>query len=72
MRRKDITFILNYYAKDSDGNTKMFKDSADRSTTRLVSLYTICRSEGKARKLGELKIGESYHEYGGRNFKRIS
>ena len=70
--KRDITFTLDYHAKDAEGKTKMFKDSADKSTSRLVSLYTICRSEHKARKLGELQIGETYSEFGGRSFTRIS
>jgi len=71
-RLKDITFILNYYGKNPDGSTKLFKDSHDRSETRLVSLYTLCKSERKARRLGELSIGESYCEHYGRTFTRIS
>jgi len=71
-QRKDISFTLKYHATNPDGSTKMFKDSHDKSTSRLVSLYTICRSENKARSLGQLEIGESYSEWGNRKFTRVS
>jgi len=72
LSKRDSTHIIKLYATNPDGSTKLFKDSQDKSTSRLVSLYTLCRSEGKARLLGNLEIGESYTEWTGRSFKRIS
>ena len=71
LKNSDVTFSQSYYGKNPDGSTKMFKDGNDKSSSRQVSIYTLTHSEGSAKKLGALEIGESC-ELNGRKITRLS
>jgi hypothetical protein len=69
LKASSIASTQNYYGKNPDGSYKEFTDSA-RPKCVSVSLHTLCNSEGKAKALGTLEIGETYRE-GTRKITRI-
>lgn len=61
---------LDIYGNNENGYSKTFKDSNSKCIS--VGFHKICKSLYKAKKLGELAIGETYTDYTGRTFTRIS